>query len=159
MAQQTHNSTGLVTVKTNNFHQVLEHFDEQGHIKNPDITIFAIPCQICSQDLAVVNPKFDTCAHKNTTCSIRKHESYVVLPKCGHAFGSWCLLEYFTTQSNITAGCPSPSCGERIVGDFEPKEMFIRFRPNDLPQHDEIMDIRKKLEDGTRSASLVNRGC
>ncbi|RYC58345.1 hypothetical protein CHU98_g7860 [Xylaria longipes] len=78
-------------VETNNFHQVLEHFNSAGGLKHKE-TRLEIECQIClSKNLALVNleqekPVSDT------------HEQYVILPRCGHAFGHQCL-NYVSSHS------------------------------------------------------------
>ncbi|KAI1492766.1 hypothetical protein F5X96DRAFT_624787 [Biscogniauxia mediterranea] len=107
------------------------------------MTRFAVTCQIFLKDLALANIKFATCSHENVICSLGKHESYVVLPRCGHAFGAWCLNRYFSTQRTITSTCPS--CRKPILEDLEGKKVSVTFRSKAPKQQDEIVDIRKSF--------------
>ncbi|KAI1345908.1 hypothetical protein F5Y01DRAFT_320310 [Xylaria sp. FL0043] len=71
-------------VETNNFHEVLQHFNDACELVDKT-TRFTIECQICQcRNLAVTNPESETPAEDT-------HENYIVLPYCGHAFGSHCL--------------------------------------------------------------------
>ncbi|KAI0428693.1 hypothetical protein F5Y09DRAFT_357493 [Xylaria sp. FL1042] len=92
-----------ILVETNNFHQVLQHFNESCEIANIK-TRFTIECQICKcKNLALTNPEFDMLAEDT-------HENYIVLPYCGHAFGSSCLqqwIQYQKAHTRVVATCPS----------------------------------------------------
>ncbi|KAI3331991.1 hypothetical protein HD806DRAFT_529760 [Xylariaceae sp. AK1471] len=124
-----------ITVETNNFHQVLEHFKSSGNLINQRTTRVEINCQICQiKNLAVVNPQYDE--H-----SLDTHESYVVLPRCGHAFGHMCLKEWVNKSEHWNPSCPScrspiycekkhvvpfKICGSRIGNDVTYQAMQIR---------------------------------
>ncbi|KAI0423546.1 hypothetical protein F5Y09DRAFT_355686 [Xylaria sp. FL1042] len=96
-----------VIVDTNNFHRVISLFDEAGDLVDPK-TSFAIMCSIChNKHLALTNDqpdeKFDD-----------THEQYAVLPRCGHAFGSDCLLKWVhmadCRRHDIVPTCPTCRC-------------------------------------------------
>ncbi|RYC61656.1 hypothetical protein CHU98_g4562 [Xylaria longipes] len=71
-------------IDTNNFRQVLLHFDENGDLADPNTRI-AILCNICQEKhLAIGNARLDKVATES-------HENYSVVPSCGHAFGVKCL--------------------------------------------------------------------
>ncbi|KAI1363785.1 hypothetical protein F5Y08DRAFT_308443 [Xylaria arbuscula] len=73
-------------VETNNFQQVIKLFNDCGKLKNKN-TRLAIECQICvCKNLAIINHHIDKPNNE-------EHERYVVLPRCGHAFGSSCLQQ------------------------------------------------------------------
>ncbi|KAI0977631.1 hypothetical protein F4678DRAFT_455781 [Xylaria arbuscula] len=72
-------------VETNNFYHIIQHFNDAGDLTRQN-TRFSIECQICmSKSLSLINPDFDGPTQDHT------HENYIVLPGCGHAFGSDCL--------------------------------------------------------------------
>ncbi|KAJ8109090.1 hypothetical protein ONZ43_g6235 [Nemania bipapillata] len=95
-------------VETNNFHQVIEHFNAIGDLINKK-TRFAIECQICrGKNLAITNRLLDPVTES-------KHEKYTVLPRCGHAFGYSCLHEWITTQKAQGQNPKCPSCRAPIL--------------------------------------------
>ncbi|KAI0448186.1 hypothetical protein F4803DRAFT_567758 [Xylaria telfairii] len=96
--------TANMIVETNNFRQVLEHFDSAGSLTHKE-TRLEIECQIClSKNLAFVNPE-------NGKSLSETHEQYVILPRCGHAFGHRCLNYWIKSQSN---GPRCPTCREFV---------------------------------------------
>ncbi|KAI8952139.1 hypothetical protein F4801DRAFT_577774 [Xylaria longipes] len=92
-------------IDTNNFRQVLLHFDENGDLADPNTRI-AILCNICQEKhLAIGNARLDKVATES-------HENYSVVPSCGHAFGVKCLshwirVHYFRLNDRQP---PCPSC-------------------------------------------------
>lgn len=139
--------TGEVKVDTENFHQVLEHFDDEGHLKDKDNTRIAINCAICKEhDLAILN-------HDKQERSRSRHESYAVL-KCGHAFGYVCLHNWLLQNKTCPSCRTNPFCSPRehflmsdLYGDAGAKE-----------QHEEIQDIRKFLQRSPECAACEGRG-
>ncbi|KAI0870425.1 hypothetical protein GGS24DRAFT_475350, partial [Hypoxylon argillaceum] len=96
-------ATGQAIVETNNLHQVIQHFDDSGELID-NKTRIKIECQICMcKDLALTNRELDPLDKES-------HESYAVLPRCGHAFGHSCLQRWIKTQRaqrNYDPKCPS----------------------------------------------------
>ncbi|KAI1827150.1 hypothetical protein F4861DRAFT_536336 [Xylaria intraflava] len=87
-----------VTVQTNNFRQVLKHFDNDGNLK--DGVQLSIECAICKvNNLSVVSTSVDKSLDEDT------HEAYTVLRQCGHAFGYECAASWFNAPSRPTQ-CP-----------------------------------------------------
>ncbi|KAI1131774.1 hypothetical protein F5Y10DRAFT_285701 [Nemania abortiva] len=102
MEQPINTATGVI-VETNNFHQVIQHFNDAGELTNMN-TRFSIDCQICMcKNLALTNTLVDVPTNE-------LHEKYAVLPRCGHAFGFQCLGQWIKTQKtqhNFNLKCPS----------------------------------------------------
>ncbi|KAF2969647.1 hypothetical protein GQX73_g3908 [Xylaria multiplex] len=73
-------SSSRETITTNNIHQVLEYFDNDGNLISP------------------FNPRF------HGPNEVREH--YAVLPRCGHAFGYQCLLHVLVTAFPFPPSCP-----------------------------------------------------
>ncbi|KAI0149925.1 hypothetical protein F4776DRAFT_603854 [Hypoxylon sp. NC0597] len=129
----------VVTVSTNSFFQVLEHFDDHGMLINPK-TRFDIQCIICLQkNLAIVNPDFDK-------RSRRTHECYTVLPRCGHAFGYTCIYNWLKKDMNMfNPKCPI--CRRIVFHKGRQPEIFSVFGDSGAnEQFLEILDIRKAIE-------------
>ncbi|KAK7757158.1 hypothetical protein SLS62_000707 [Diatrype stigma] len=79
-------SSPAVVIDTNNFHQVLKHFDADGQLLADEArTEIAIPCSICTKNLAI------PCRGADITDET--HEAFAVLP-CGHGFGFVCLCAW-----------------------------------------------------------------
>ncbi|KAJ8133337.1 hypothetical protein O1611_g275 [Lasiodiplodia mahajangana] len=140
-ANQTINPATEV-VETNNFHQIAQYFNQSGQLTNAR-TRFTIECHICqNKNIALVNPGFDTLAADS-------HEKYVVLPRCGHAFGYDCLGNWIKIQKSegrdYDVSCPS--CRSLIVckeGHIAP---LARYGSNNLAtQSENIVEIRNKLQ-------------
>ncbi|KAI1357739.1 hypothetical protein F5Y08DRAFT_351775 [Xylaria arbuscula] len=88
-----------ITIETNNFNEVVQHFDEAGELINKKTRV-AIDCYICQcKNLALVNPSLDQITDDT-------HEKYVVL-RCGHAFGVDCLKTWIRIEGQSRAKCPS----------------------------------------------------
>ncbi|KAI0470761.1 hypothetical protein GGR56DRAFT_657447 [Xylariaceae sp. FL0804] len=107
----------LNVVETSNFREVLKQFDGEGNIINRQTTRFHIDCEICQQfqllildETHVGQPVADT------------HETYAVLPRCGHAFGYDCIKKWISISSESgPRGSTCPACrtpiGCRRCGD------------------------------------------
>lgn len=107
-------------VDTNNFNQVLEHFDGEGHIIWPNMR-FNIACDICHEkNLALTNPSLDPRSRET-------HESYAALPVCGHAFGYTCLLQHMLKDLHLS-NPPCPACSTRIFARVPPRVRGVRRR-------------------------------
>ncbi|KAI8949432.1 hypothetical protein F4801DRAFT_580395 [Xylaria longipes] len=138
-------------VETNNFHQVLEHFNSAGGLKHKE-TRLEIECQIClSKNLALVNleqekPVSDT------------HEQYVILPRCGHAFGHQCLNYWIESQSDWPR---CPTCREFVYCENEHRVTFdIHGSPQKsvTSQAEEIQKIRGMLHKPPCQKCVGRRG-
>ncbi|KAI3332484.1 hypothetical protein HD806DRAFT_530232 [Xylariaceae sp. AK1471] len=110
-------SATKVTIETNNFHNVLKHFDITGNLIHKSTAHLAIECQICMvKNLALINPRCDDATSEET------HEKYVILPACGHAFGHSCLRQWLKA-GGVRSKCPSCRsqiyCQERHVVPFK----------------------------------------
>ncbi|KAI1375651.1 hypothetical protein F4677DRAFT_421962 [Hypoxylon crocopeplum] len=155
MANQAHNDhpanntpmDSMVVVDTNNFRQVLEEFDENGHLINPG-TRFKIPCVICQeQNLAFLNSKFDKLSRDT-------YEDFAVLPICGHAFCFQCISHWLVTEEirlrqegrPVIPTCPS--CRTEIYFD-ENKPLFLSIlcTENVEKQAEDIVKIRNLIFD------------
>lgn len=132
-AQQSH--TGDVkVVDTENFHQVLEHFDDEGHLKDKDHVKLAITCGICRErDLAILN-------HDMDQRSRQRHESYCVL-NCGHSFGYVCVHNWLLKNKTCPSCRKNPFCE---MGHFSMSDLFGDSGAHE--QHEEIKEIRKFLQ-------------
>ncbi|KAI0837533.1 hypothetical protein F5Y06DRAFT_297390 [Hypoxylon sp. FL0890] len=128
----------VTTVTTNNFPKVLEHFDKKGHLINPK-TRFDIQCSICyEKNLALVNPTFDKRSRDT-------HESYAVLPLCGHAFGYTCLLSWLMQDRIYNSRCPV--CRKQVTRVVGKPVIFSIFGDSGADeQHQEVLDIKKSLK-------------
>ncbi|KAI2601956.1 hypothetical protein GGR54DRAFT_560071 [Hypoxylon sp. NC1633] len=126
-------SQGALTIETNNFHQVLEHFDQDGHIINLD-TRFDIQCQVClTRNLSVLNSKFDKRSRDT-------HETYCVFPRCGHAFGYTCIYKWITRF--LRPQCPV--CRMDIFSPPTDRGLLDLFGDGGIEeQHKEILSIRE----------------
>ncbi|KAI2604679.1 hypothetical protein GGR54DRAFT_652971 [Hypoxylon sp. NC1633] len=132
---QSEQSHGAPTIETNNIHQVLEQFDEDGHIINQD-TSFQIRCEICKErNLAILNSKVDK-------RSVDTHEYYAVLPGCGHIFGYTCVYTWI-----LRAGEPTcPYCRTTVFPHSPAATMLDIFGGAGAEeQHKEILRIRDIL--------------
>ncbi|KAI0975471.1 hypothetical protein F4678DRAFT_485113 [Xylaria arbuscula] len=95
-------------VDTNNFHRVILHFDKVGDLADQN-SRFAIPCTICdSKDLAIANVHLDEVSEDS-------HERYAVLPRCGHAFGSECVLQWININRERGTRPTCPTCRSLIL--------------------------------------------
>ncbi len=123
-----------VKVETNNFHNAIEHFDNEGRLKDKDRTRFAIQCAIChTHDLALLNEDKD---HR----SRHHHETYAVL-KCGHAFGYRCIHTWLLKHKTCPSCRENPLCRNE---HFVMLDMFGYAGAHE--QHKEINDIRRLLQ-------------
>ncbi|KAI1504401.1 hypothetical protein F5X99DRAFT_372191 [Biscogniauxia marginata] len=123
MSQNSFNHVYPATVETNNFRQVLSHFNEEGHIISPNVARFAVACQICCKDLALINDHFDV--HSRDS-----HEPYTVFPRCGHAFGYKCLYDWSQRRERRKRTMP------RLQGRY-----FLSAKP-----HDDVRDVRHRRQ-------------
>ncbi|KAI1399206.1 hypothetical protein F4819DRAFT_428299 [Hypoxylon fuscum] len=123
MSQTPNSNQQVTTVETNNFNRVLEHFDEGGQIISPDSTRFDIDCPIClERKLFLLNTNFDQ-------GSPETHESYTVLPKCGHAFGYHCLSSWLGSDNDTC-----PTCRTKVSFTFlSQRERELLFEPPFVP--------------------------
>ncbi|KAI1378702.1 hypothetical protein F4677DRAFT_411717 [Hypoxylon crocopeplum] len=131
----------VTTVESNNFRHVLEYFNEQGHLTNPDTTRLSIPCGICGEkDLALLNGKFNKRSRET-------HESFAVLPICGHAFGYNCLFEWLLKDINKR----NPICpfcrAQAFPSVREPLNLPIFGDAGIDEQHEQVVEIRESLYD------------
>ncbi|KAI0814555.1 hypothetical protein GGR55DRAFT_437384 [Xylaria sp. FL0064] len=129
-------------VETNNFHEVLQHFNDACELVDKT-TRFAIECQICQcRNLAVTNPESETPAED-------RYENYIVLPYCGHAFGSHCLQKWIKYQKAQTQANPTcPSCRAHIGCERRHQLQVVVFGPKtDKATHtsEDIAKIRTTL--------------
>ncbi|KAI0414618.1 hypothetical protein F5X98DRAFT_389659 [Xylaria grammica] len=149
-AAGTNHSAAEICVETNNFHQVIQHFDDKGGIINKKTTRFSIDCGICKgKKLAIVNPDFDKPSDDT-------HQKYVVLPRCGHAFCSTCISEWINMHKDRTT---CPSCRALVYGR-ECMIMLVNFGStikNIGTQDGEIVEIRRILLERGRGKSC--EGC
>lgn len=98
--KQITSEDAAVTITTNSFNEVLRYFDSNGDLINK-ATKIAIPCAICQlEDLALCN--FDIDKGLGAT-----NEPYLVLPRCGHAFGGLCFAEVSKQPSMFLTIPPS----------------------------------------------------
>ncbi|KAI1493179.1 hypothetical protein F5X96DRAFT_623281, partial [Biscogniauxia mediterranea] len=140
MSEINTTSNSPVMVETNNFHQVLTHFNREGHIVNPDTIRLAVSCQICCcKDLAILNDRFDQ--H-----SRQKHEAYAVLPRCGHAFGYKCLYEWLTSEAKVNnPQCPSCRASVSCEHNHQLPILEIFGASGASGQHEDVLEIREAL--------------
>ncbi|KAJ3571658.1 hypothetical protein NPX13_g5304 [Xylaria arbuscula] len=90
-----------IIVDTNNFKEVLRHFDDDGELTDKQAVRIAIDCPICLEKrLTITNPDFD---EMNPTT----HETYRILP-CGHAFGADCLHNWINMGGDTCPSCRKP---------------------------------------------------
>ncbi|KAI2472514.1 hypothetical protein F4781DRAFT_382902 [Annulohypoxylon bovei var. microspora] len=100
-------------------------------------TINFLQCSICcDKNLALLNPRFDK--RSRTT-----HESYAVLPNCGHAFGYVCLHNWVVSNENPTC----PVCRKDVFAGHQRRVLDVFGDSGVAEQHLEIQDIRKSLRD------------
>ncbi|KAK5628935.1 hypothetical protein RRF57_004651 [Xylaria bambusicola] len=145
---RTENVTPASCVETNNFHEIIRHFDDSGELKNPR-TSMKVECQICQcNDLAIL------CRHSGEPAD-DLGEGYTVLPGCGHGFGTHCLWEWIKTKLPYNAQCPS--CRAPI--DLENTLPTFYNRHNDpAKQRKHITKIRALLKhQGTQRQSRHGR--
>ncbi|KAI1299494.1 hypothetical protein F5Y03DRAFT_397692 [Xylaria venustula] len=128
--QQATNMDSEAIVETNNFHQVIKKFNDSGDLIE-ETTKFLIECQICQcKSLALMAPD----------AGIDSHEEYVVLPQCGHAFGSDCLQHWFESQW-FNRKCPLCRTAVDCTEGHRPLFHVLSSRRNDLQKTRE--DIKK----------------
>ncbi|KAI0098070.1 hypothetical protein GGR51DRAFT_565959 [Nemania sp. FL0031] len=127
----------VVVIETNNFHQVLQHFDNRGILKN-NHTCFRIECQICTEmHLGLTNTETDD---PNEDI----YEEYTVLPRCGHGFGYECLYQWMNTDYNRNPPCPS--CRTPILcEELRDMDLPIYGTRNSHDQAKQITQIRDSL--------------
>ncbi|KAI0849617.1 hypothetical protein F5Y00DRAFT_261402 [Daldinia vernicosa] len=135
---QTPGSEQPITVDTQYFHEVLTHFNEEGHLINRN-TRFNIKCSICQDaHLSLVNHDFD----KKSRAT---HEPFAVLPRCGHAFGYECISQWLMRDINI--GNPRcPTCRTDVFSSrMQPEVLHVFGTCEPEEQHLEIVAIRESL--------------
>ena len=116
-----------INVETINFHQVIEHFDDDGKLKNKEQTRLLIPCSICGLDL----PLFDTIEGQSSFSTDDYHIRYTVL-SCGHGFGSECIMEWLEVKFRcpLCRSNPFPSITSddvlEVYGDIADQSEDIR---------------------------------
>ncbi|KAI1739235.1 hypothetical protein F4680DRAFT_449338 [Xylaria scruposa] len=129
----------IVTVETNDFRRVLDHFDGDGNLIDEARTLLSIPCPICYEnDLSLINPHCE--GPPDTT-----HEPYAVLMRCGHAFGYKCISHWFLVRRLNVLRCPL--CRESVYCERQhtaPLEMYGGTTDMDL-QRQQIKKIRELL--------------
>jgi hypothetical protein len=90
----------IVEVDTSHFPYILQHFNHDGKLIN-EKTRLSIPCNICQvRNLCLINPHFD----KQDSIA---YESYVVLRRCGHAFGLECISRVSNLLMDRESFCPA----------------------------------------------------
>lgn len=93
-------------VETNNFHEVLKYFNDDGQLKDEN-TQFAIPCAIClDKNLAI------PCRAQHPT--LETHEPYAVLSRCGHGFGYSCLYDSLVSYQRRRERPQCPMCRQPV---------------------------------------------
>ncbi|KAK6949443.1 hypothetical protein Daesc_009523 [Daldinia eschscholtzii] len=128
----------ITTVETHYFPEVLEHFDDHGHLIDPN-TKFNIGCYICHvANLGLVN-------HASEQRSSLTHEPFAVLPRCGHAFGYQCIMGWLLLDIN-KKNPKCPACRKEVYSNKNSPEVFliVGVSPPE-EQHMEINAIRKSL--------------
>ncbi|CAJ2500488.1 Uu.00g033410.m01.CDS01 [Anthostomella pinea] len=123
------------TIETNNFHEVLKHFDAEGRIIDHE-TRFAVQCAICiERNLSLLNDRFDTKSRAT-------HEPYTVLP-CGHAFGYECVSNWALHREMPTC----PLCRKAIYARAGQRSTFKIFGAGTSEeQHEEVVEVRRFLD-------------
>ncbi|KAI1081936.1 hypothetical protein F5B20DRAFT_578712 [Whalleya microplaca] len=145
-SQQTSETHQQVTVETNNFHRVLEYFDDNGNIINPTKTRFELSCQICGdKSLALVNDHLDRRSRET-------HECYTVLPLCGHGFGYRCLYSWLITNLYGDPTCPTCRLPVFLPGAIKSSMLEIFGDGGIQEQNEEIVEIRKIVLEGKQKA-------
>ncbi|KAI6088162.1 hypothetical protein F4821DRAFT_258332 [Hypoxylon rubiginosum] len=130
------------TLTSNHFKHILEAFDEEGHLINPE-TRFHITCPICDEkDLAILNSGF----YKRSRTT---HESYAVLPRCQHAFGHTCLSNWIMRNINTNGQPPlCPSCRTPIFPSWKQATALEIYGDGNIEeQHMDIVNIRNSIKD------------
>ncbi|KAI0201379.1 hypothetical protein F4808DRAFT_125370 [Astrocystis sublimbata] len=125
-------------INSNHFRQVLGHFDEAGALIDQNTRI-TIECAICRiKNLALTNKKFDVLKQES-------HETFMVLPACGHAFGTECLQAWLDDDEGRYRICPI--CREKTTCPKGHPCAEQKFGTNDPQQQaSEIRTIRAMLE-------------
>ncbi|KAI1752808.1 hypothetical protein F4782DRAFT_530293 [Xylaria castorea] len=133
----------IVTVQTTNFHRVLDHFDSDGNLIDDKRTLLSIPCAICHMhNLSLIN------RHLNDSAGTT-HEHYIVLMRCGHAFGYKCINNWFLVRRLDELKCPlcsTPVFCER--NHILPLEIYGGTTDMDV-QCQQIKEIREFLTNPT----------
>ncbi|KAI0007773.1 hypothetical protein F4779DRAFT_490086 [Xylariaceae sp. FL0662B] len=148
-AQQTLGKDEQITVETNNFHRVLEHFDEDGYLIDPVNIHLELTCQICNEkNLALINNRFDRRTRET-------HECYTVLPRCGHAFGYRCLYSWLLSDASGNRTCPT--CRKPVYLSRAHRNSLLEIFGDAgiQEQNKEVVDIRKVLREGEQQAASV----
>ena len=102
MQNPNNNPAPLQVIESNNFRQVVDLFDADGNLLNPN-TRLTIKCSICCErDLAVVNTAV------GDVYSREHHEAYTVL-RCGHGFGQTCITQWLWS-STLRGHARCPTC-------------------------------------------------
>ncbi|KAI0967547.1 hypothetical protein F4678DRAFT_465477 [Xylaria arbuscula] len=140
MSQPTHQAINLGSegiVETNNFHQVINKFNDSGDLMEKT-TGFSIECQIClCKDLALMVPDVGT---------EDSHEQYVVLPRCGHGFGSDCLQQWIRSQHQFSRKCPTCRSPVDCMEGHSPRvSVLCSRRKNSQKTREDIEKIRSTL--------------
>ena len=135
-----------VKVEFSNFHEVLEYFDEQGAVKDKEHARFSIPCGICkSFDLPLFNEEHES-------FSPERHLEFYTVLKCGHAFGSRCILSWL--RHNFTC----PLCRTRPFDNIKGNEALTMFGDVRHSQGEEIREIRKFLQNRSTAGPSTTGG-
>ncbi|KAI0454866.1 hypothetical protein F5B21DRAFT_524244 [Xylaria acuta] len=132
-----------VTVQTNNFYRVLDHFNNDGNLIDDKRTHLSILCAICQMNnLSLINRHFEESG--DTT-----YEHYAVLMRCGHAFGYKCVTNWFLVHRRDELRCPlcrTPVyCQQRHI---IPLEVYGGTTDMDV-QCQQIKEIRQLLNNPT----------
>ncbi|RYP49556.1 hypothetical protein DL768_004758 [Monosporascus sp. mg162] len=120
-------------VETKNFRRVLEFFDEEGSLKDPNTRIeirFNISLE---KNLSVMNNFADALPSEH-------HKHYTVLPRCGHGFGYRCVTKEVIRGVQRAA---NPVFCESNPLHFETPEIFYGY--DSVWQRDDVKFIRKIL--------------
>ncbi|KAI0455276.1 hypothetical protein F5B21DRAFT_523982 [Xylaria acuta] len=133
-----------IIVDTNNFYKVLSYFNNAGELLESNARL-QIDCQICMvKRLAIANIEIDI---PNTD----SHETYTVLPMCGHAFGTQCLQQWIRTNNDgylIIRPASCPTCRAPIScekGHASPISEFGSTGSKPRRQANDVRVIRSKL--------------
>ncbi|KAI0188670.1 hypothetical protein EV127DRAFT_471161 [Xylaria flabelliformis] len=105
-----------VIVCSNNFHDVVSYFDDEGKLRESSTRI-RIRCQLCTKLLSLTTEKM---------LIPRTDEPYTVL-KCGHAFDSYCLFAYVANEmekEDKSAKCPTCDAPIYCENDIHPVGVY-----------------------------------
>ncbi|KAI0538765.1 hypothetical protein GGR58DRAFT_500934 [Xylaria digitata] len=143
-ARDVRPGTNINWVVTNDFHQVLRHFNEDGIVLDGN-TYIDITCHICQE--ACIGP-----IHPRFPGQTKPYEHYAVLKHCGHAFGYKCLFHSLLARRINEPSCPT--CGTKIFPERGQPRPLVIYGIVDLEsQREQIRSIRQMIEPPPRTGA------